>query len=37
VLEATAPGVSIEGLGAHGVLPSMVLAERAASYLVARL
>lgn len=37
VLEAAAPGVSIEGLGAHGVLPSMVLAGRAASYLVAHL
>ena len=37
VLEEAAPGVAIEGLGAHGVLPSMVLAQRAADYLVERL
>ncbi|HEV2580429.1 MAG TPA: FAD-dependent oxidoreductase [Ktedonobacteraceae bacterium] len=33
----SAPGVAIEGLGAHGVLPSMVLARQAADYLVKRL
>ena len=32
-----APGVAIEGLGAHGVLPSMVLARQAADYLVGQL
>lgn len=37
VLEEAAPGVSIEGLGAHGVLPSMVLAQQAADYLVKQL
>ncbi len=37
VLEEAAPGVAIEGLGAHGVLPSMVLARRAADYLFGRL
>ena len=37
ILEGTAPGVAIEGLGAHGVLPSVVLARQAADYLVGRL
>ncbi len=37
VLEGDAPGVSIEGLGAHGVLPGIVLARRAADYLVGQL
>lgn len=37
VLEGDAPGVAIEGLGAHGVLPSMVLARQAADYLVEKL
>lgn len=37
VLEDDAPGVAIEGLGAHGVLPSMVLARQAANYLVSQL
>lgn len=32
-----APGVAIEGLGAHGVLPSMVLSEQAAAYIVEQL
>lgn len=36
-LQAGAPGISIEGLGAHGVLPSMVLARQAADYLVEQL
>ena len=35
--ERQAPGVAIEGLGAHGVLPSMVLAQQVASTIVARL
>lgn len=37
VLEGDAPGVAIEGLGAHGVLPGMVLARQAADYLVRQL
>jgi len=37
VLEEDTPGVAIEGLGAHGVLPSMILARRAADYLVGQL
>jgi glycine/D-amino acid oxidase-like deaminating enzyme len=37
VLEGGAPGVAIEGLGAHGVLPGMVLARQAADYLVGQL
>lgn len=37
VLEPDAPGVAIEGLGAHGVLPGMVLARQAADYLVGQL
>ena len=37
VLEGGAPGVAIEGLGAHGVLPGMVLARQAAEYVVGRL
>lgn len=37
VLEEGAPGAAIEGLGAHGVLPSMVLARQAADYLVGQL
>ncbi len=37
ILEGAAPGVAIEGLGAHGVLPSMVLARQAADYLVGQL
>jgi hypothetical protein len=36
-LKEDAPGVAIEGLGAHGVLPSMVLARQAADYLVGQL
>ena len=32
-----APGIAIEGLGAHGVLPSMVLARQVADYLADRL
>ena len=36
-LQEGAPGVAIEGLGAHGVLPSMVLARQAADYLVEKL
>ncbi len=36
-LEGDAPGISIEGLGAHGVLPSMVLARQSADYLVGQL
>ena len=36
-LEEGVPGVAIEGLGAHGVLPSMVLAQQAADYLVGEL
>lgn len=35
--KGAAPGVAIEGLGAHGVLPGMVLARQAAAYLVERL
>jgi glycine/D-amino acid oxidase-like deaminating enzyme len=37
IVEEAAPGVAIEGLGAHGVLPSMVLARKAADYLVKQL
>ncbi len=37
VLEGGSPGVAIEGLGAHGVLPSMVLATQAADYVVGQL
>ena len=37
VLKGDAPGVAIEGLGAHGVLPGMVLARQVADYLVGRL
>lgn len=37
LIEDGAPGVSIESLGAHGVLPSMVLARQAADYLVGQL
>ncbi|MGH2493535.1 MAG: NAD(P)/FAD-dependent oxidoreductase [Ktedonobacteraceae bacterium] len=37
VLEDGAPGVAIEGLGAHGVLPGIMLARQAANYLVAQL
>ncbi len=33
----SAPGVALEGLGAHGVLPSMVLARQAADYIIERL
>lgn len=36
-LEGDAPGVAIEFLGAHGVLPSMVLARQAADYLPGQL
>ena len=36
-LEEAAPGVAIEGLGAHGVLPGMILARQAADYLVGQL
>lgn len=36
-LQEGLPGISIEGLGAHGVLPSMVLARQAADYLVEQL
>lgn len=35
--DSHAPGVAIEGLGAHGVLPSMVLAQQAVDYLIERL
>lgn len=35
--EGGAPGIAIEGLGAHGVLPSMALARRVAAYIVDRL
>ncbi len=35
--EGGAPGIAIEGLGAHGVLPSMVLARQVAAYVVGRL
>ncbi len=35
--DANAPGVAVEGLGAHGVLPSMVLAQQVASIIVERL
>lgn len=35
--EDGAPGIAIEGLGAHGVLPSMALAEQVAAYIVDRL
>jgi L-pipecolate oxidase len=34
---ASPPGVAIEGLGAHGVLPGMVLARQSAAYLIDRL
>lgn len=37
VLEGGVPGISIEGLGAHGVLPGMVLARQSADYLVGQL
>lgn len=37
VLDERAPGVAIEGLGAHGVLPGMVLAQQAADWLMKRL
>jgi glycine/D-amino acid oxidase-like deaminating enzyme len=37
VLSDTAPGVAIEGLGAHGVLPGMVLGQRAGGYIVNQL
>lgn len=37
ILEGTALGVAIEGLGAHGVLPSMVLARQTADYLLGQL
>ena len=37
VLSDTAPGVAIEGLGAHGVLPGMVLGQRAGAYIVSQL
>ena len=35
--EEAAPVVAIEGLGAHGVLPSIVLARQSADYLVGQL
>ena len=37
VLSDTAPGIAIEGLGAHGVLPGLVLAQRAGEYIVSQL
>jgi glycine/D-amino acid oxidase-like deaminating enzyme len=37
IVNEAAPGVAIEGLGAHGVLPSMVLARQAADYLMKQL
>ncbi len=37
VVSDKAPGVAIEGLGAHGVLPGMVLAQQADEYIVSRL
>jgi L-pipecolate oxidase len=37
VLDEAAPGAAIEGLGAHGVLPGMVLARQAADYLFGQL
>jgi glycine/D-amino acid oxidase-like deaminating enzyme len=37
VLGEAAPGVAIEGLGAHGVLPGIVLARRAVEYVVQQL
>ena len=37
VLGESAPGVAIEGLGAHGVLPGMILAQQAAEYIFDRL
>jgi glycine/D-amino acid oxidase-like deaminating enzyme len=37
IIEEIAPGAAIEGLGAHGVLPGMVLARQAADYLVEQL
>ena len=37
VLSDTAPGVAIEGLGAHGVLPGMVPGQRAGAYIVSQL
>jgi len=37
VVSDKAPGVAIEGLGAHGVLPGMVLAQQAGEYIVSRL
>lgn len=37
VLNDTAPGVAIEGLGAHGVLPGMILGQRAGEFIVNQL
>jgi glycine/D-amino acid oxidase-like deaminating enzyme len=37
VVEGDAPGAAIEGLGAHGVLPGMVLVRQVADYLVGQL
>ena len=37
ILGEHAPGVAIEGLGAHGVLPGMVLAQQAAEYILDQL
>jgi L-pipecolate oxidase len=37
VLSETAPGVAIEGLGAHGVLPGMVLGQRAGEHIADQL
>lgn len=37
ILDEQTPGVAIEGLGAHGVLPGMVLARQAADWLMNRL